>query len=145
MMWYYHKYFPRVFYKKYDGGKESGVVGYFLIEWKLLFSIGLLRFSEGSRESYHSHAFNAITWWLSGEVEEQTYLGEKKTFVPSFKPKITLRTKIHRVFGKKTTWALTFRGPWNDEWREVLETDKGVEVKVFTHGRKVMQTIKDSK
>lgn len=57
MSFYHNKWFPRFFYKKFDGGKESGVVGYFLLEWKKVFSIGLLRFSKGSRENYHSHAF----------------------------------------------------------------------------------------
>jgi quercetin dioxygenase-like cupin family protein len=67
---YHHKWFPRFFYKKPDGGKESGVTGYFLIEWKPLFSIGLLHFKRGSREAFHSHAFNAVTFWLKGEVTE---------------------------------------------------------------------------
>jgi len=42
----------------------------FLIEWKILFSIGILHFQEGSREAFHNHAFNAITFWLSGDVTE---------------------------------------------------------------------------
>lgn len=132
---YHSKYFPRVFYRKEDGGKESGVVGFFLIEWKILFSIGLLRFSEGSRENYHSHAFPAASLWLSGEVVEDTYKGEKIKFTPSLKPKITLREKIHRVFANKTTWALTFRGPWKDTWFEVTPEDTVIE---YTHGRKIL-------
>jgi hypothetical protein len=132
---YRHKNTPRLFYKKYDGGKESGVVGYFLIEWKSVFSIGLLRFSEGSRESYHSHAFLAITWWLTGKVEEETYKGIYKTFSPSIKPKITKRDKVHRVKGLKKTWALTIRGNWVDEWFEVTPDDKVIKL---THGRKVL-------
>lgn len=31
---YHSKWFPRFFYKKPDGGKDSGVTAYFLIEWK---------------------------------------------------------------------------------------------------------------
>lgn len=132
---YHHKNMIRLFYKKYDGGKESGVVGYFLIEWKILFSIGLLRFNEGSRANYHSHSFNAISWWLSGKVEEETYKDEYKTFSPSLKPKITLRSKVHKVKGLKKTWALTFRGPWEDVWYEVDKNDKIIKL---THGRKIV-------
>ena len=62
---YNSKWFPRLFFVKPDGGKNSGVTAYFLIEWKVLFSVGILRFNEGTREAYHSHAFNALTWWLS--------------------------------------------------------------------------------
>jgi hypothetical protein len=43
---YNSKWFPRLFYVKPDGGKDSGVTAYFLIEWKVLFSIGLLRFKK---------------------------------------------------------------------------------------------------
>ncbi len=131
---YHSKWFPRFFYKKYDGVKDSGVVGYFLIEWKILFSIGLLRFSEGSRENYHSHAFNAITWWLAGRVKEQKFQGKEKDFSKSIKPKITLRDNIHRVIGYTKAWALTFRGPWRDTWFEVDKNGNKIQL---THGRKL--------
>lgn len=134
---YYHKNMIRLFYKKFDGGKESGVVGYFLVEWKPVCSIGLLSFSEGSRENYHSHSFNAITWWLTGKVEEETYKGDTKVFSPSIKPKITKRDKVHRVKGIKKTWALTFRGPWSkDGWYEV--TPDGQKI-YMNHGRKIIK------
>ena len=128
-----HKWLPRLFYKKFDGGKESGVTGYFLIEWKKVFSIGLLHFKEGSRESYHSHAFNAITWWLTGHVTEQKLNGAEKDFYPSLKPKITKRSNFHKVFAHKSTWALTFRGPWEDTWFEY--NPKSHKTITLTHGR----------
>ena len=58
----------KLFHKSHDGGKNSGVTGYWLIEWKSGFSIVVLRFSKGTREAFHSHAFNALTWWLKGSV-----------------------------------------------------------------------------
>jgi hypothetical protein len=134
------KWFPRIAYKKYDGGKESGVIGYCLIEWKILFSIVLLKFNNGSRENYHSHAFNAITWFLRGRVREETYESMFETvdkwFIPSFIPKITRRGKIHRVHSFGTTWALSFRGPWSDTWYEI---DKNNKIITLTHGRKQVQ------
>lgn len=132
---YHHPNFPRIFYKKYDGGKESGVTGYFLIEFKPLFSIGLLRFKEGSRENSHSHAFNACTWWLKGHVTEILHpSGEAKDFKPSFIPKITKKNCFHRVFAHQTTWALTFRGPWDKTWKE-YKPNSNEEI-TLTHGRK---------
>lgn len=134
---YNHKYFPRFFFKKYDGGKESGVTGYFLLEWKPLFSIGLLRFNKGSRENSHSHAFNACTWWLSGHVTEILHpSNEHRDFKPSLKPKITTKDCFHKVFAHRTTWALTFRGPWDNIWKEF--SPKTQAITKLTHGRKVV-------
>jgi len=108
----------RLFSKVPDGGKDSGVTAYFLIEWKGLFSIALLKFNKGTRESFHSHAFNAITWWLKGEVTEYHVEGNAKHFTPSLTPKITPRSCFHQIVAKRTTWAITFRGPWEDTWQE---------------------------
>ena len=54
-----------------DGGDTSGVRAFFLFESKRFGSIALLRFNKGSRDAFHSHAFNALTWWLWGEVLER--------------------------------------------------------------------------
>jgi len=131
---YYHKWFPRLFYKKYDGGEKSGVIGYMLIEWKPVFSIGILKFNKGSREAFHTHAFNAITWWLKGSVtEEYKDNNISKDWNPSLKPKYTSRSCYHKVVAHKTTWALTLRGPWIDVWKE-FRIKEGREVKL-THNR----------
>lgn len=138
---YYNKYFPRLFYVKPDGGKDSGVTGYFLIEWKALLSIGLLRFNAGSREAFHNHAFNACTFWLAGSVTEEYLEGGSKPFTPTLKPKITKRSKFHKVVAHETTWALTFRGPWVDYWNEF----KGGRLLTLTHGRKVLESVEEKK
>jgi len=135
---YHHKYFPRIGYDKPDGGEGSGVTGYFLIEWKALFSIGILRFAPGTREAFHSHAFNAVTFWISGAVVEEQETGELRRFSGfSLGPKITKRQCCHRVRGETTTWALTFRGPWVDHWREKRPTEDVV----LTHGRTVVSRV----
>ena len=130
---------PRFFKKAPDGGKNSGVTGYFLIEWKKVFSIVILRFSEGSRDNYHSHAFNALTWWLKGIVAEERIYTDgtivAKVYSPSFRPKFTPRNNLHRIFSYDTTWAISFRGPWSDTWKEF--NDKSGET-TLTHGRKVL-------
>jgi hypothetical protein len=130
---YNHKLFPRLFYVKPDGGKDSGVTGYFLIEWKALFSVGFLRFKTGSREAYHNHAFNAVTFWIAGDVIEKCINGETKSFKPSLKPKFTKRSKFHKVIAIRETWAITFRGPWVDYWNEF----KNGNLVTLTHGRNI--------
>ncbi len=122
----------KLFCKSPDGGKDSGVTGYFLIEWKNVFSIALLRFSKGSREAFHSHAFNAYTWWLKGEVIEEYADGSPaRKWKPSIKPKFTPKSKFHKIIGIKETWAFTFRGAWEDTWQE----QKDGETYTLTHGR----------
>jgi len=140
MNFYKSKWFPRVFFKRSDGGKNSGVTGYMLIEWKKFFSIGLLHFKKGSREAYHSHAFNAVTWWLKGNVTEERIIKIndpkiKKDFSASLRPKITKRDNLHKIISHCDTWALTFRGPWVDYWDEVKAAEGRI---TLTHGRKVV-------
>ncbi len=121
----------KLFTKSHDGGKDSGVTGYWLIEWKGLFSIVLLRFSKGSREAFHSHAFNALTWWLKGSVTEEFKDGGSKRWSPSFKPKYTPKDCFHKIIADEVTWALSFRGPWSKTWQET----KNGETYTLTHGR----------
>lgn len=143
---YNSKYFPRFFSVRPDGGKDSGVTAYFLIEWKILFSIGILHFKKGSRDAYHSHAFDALTWWLKGKVTElilncvfdgydrliEKYEDYEEEFKPSLIPKFTSRYNMHKIVAHENTWALTFRGPWNDSWFE-FKDDRLIKL---THGRK---------
>lgn len=101
-----------------DGGPESTVHGFWLIEIKWLFSIALLRFSNGSRDSYHSHAFNSISWLLKGRLHEHCFLGWGKIYKPSIKPIITRRSTFHKVVSEGVSWVFTIRGPWSKTWRE---------------------------
>ena len=130
------KWIPHFFYKKFDGGKDSGVTGYFLIEWKPLFSIGLLHFKRGSREAFHEHAFNAISWFIKGKVTEQKLDGTKKDFSASLRPKYTPRSCFHKVIAHVDTYALTFRGPWVDTWREFRP--RANSFVTLTHGREII-------
>lgn len=124
----------KLFRKSYDGGADSGVTGYWLIESKSLFSIVLLRFAPGSREAFHSHAFNALTWWLKGRVEE-FFIGSAhraKVWVPSWRPKWTPKKCFHKIIaGEKGAWALSIRGPWDATWSE----SKNGQTYTLGHGR----------
>src|SRR5262249_46523098 len=107
----------KLFFKRKDGGPYSKVMGYFLIEWKRVFSIALLRFDEGSREAFHSHAFNSISWVLTGGLFEQHFDGSHEYHFPDGRRVTTRRNTFHQVYGlAKTNWVLSFRGPWADQW-----------------------------
>lgn len=127
-----------------DGGEESHVNGLYIIEIKKLFSVVLLHFTNGSREAYHTHAFNALTWVLKGAMHEHRPIMRsdvmvgvnQKTFERGLKPKLTKRDCLHKVVSAGDTWALTFRGPWVDMWREYLPALR--RFVTLTHGRKVV-------
>lgn len=124
----------RLLYWGKDGGKESTVWGFWPVEIKKLFSVALLKFVGASREAYHTHAFNSISWVLKGRLVEEILLGDIKVHDPSFKPVITKRTDFHKVSSVGTTWVLTFRGPWADTWNELVNFNKVT----LTHGRQIV-------
>lgn len=130
----------KFFKKASDGGPGSGVTGYWLVEGKKSFSVVLLHFSPGSREAYHSHAFNAVTWWLKGRVREVTRINHPAMgdlpyvvgYKPSLRPKFTPRKQMHKIVaGDDGAWAISFRGPWGNTWQE----RKAGFTYTLTHGR----------
>ena len=136
----------KFFSKAPDGGKGSGVTGYFLVEIKSLFSIVLLHFASGSREAYHEHAFNALTIWLKGRVIElilspvvrqqpDTHSISTAITWTAGDIKYTPRECFHKIEALEETWALSFRGPWVNTWRESIRG----KLRTLTHGRKVVE------
>lgn len=119
-----------------DGGPESRVFGFWLFRWKRLCTIALLRFEDGTRDAYHSHAFNSISWVLKGKLVEDNMDGSLNTYTPGLKPVLTKRDTFHRVTSIGRTYVLTFRGPWAKTWNEYIPaTQKYV---TLTHGRKAI-------
>jgi hypothetical protein len=127
-----------------DGGAESTVWAHWLIELKGLFSVALLRFEHGTRDAYHSHAFDCVSWVLSGalleeQVEIDTNLHATSTHLhtPGLRPIITRRSTFHRVYSFGRTWVLTFRGPWSKTWREAVpDGEGGYAERELAHGRR---------
>jgi len=117
-----------------DGGPESHVWGYWVIAIRRLFSIILLRFEDGSREAYHSHAFNCLSWVLKGYLIEEHIDGRIEVHPASFWPFVTRRSTYHKVSSVGRSWVLTFRGPWAKTWREYIEASK--KHRVLTWGRR---------
>jgi len=124
----------KVFKLMKDGGPLSRVWGFFLIEAKTLFSIAFLYFKNGSREAYHTHAFNAISWVLWGKLIERTIDGREFVYTPSLIPIYTPRDRFHKVTSEGNTLAITFRGPWIAKWKEFLPHLRAFIT--LTHGRK---------
>jgi hypothetical protein len=105
------------------------------LESKRFGSVLLLKFEEGTRDAFHTHAFNSVSWLLCGGLHE-TFYDDWRLFIryrPSLRPIRTYRSTFHKVAGRgKRSWVITFRGPWADRWRESLP-DRDI---VLTHGRK---------
>lgn len=116
-----------------DGGTDSNVDAYVLIEIKSAFSIMLLKFNKGCRQAFHTHAFDAFTMMLSGDMIEE-FPDMKGRPYKRGKWKYTPKGLLHRVRAFKDSWAFTVRGPWDDTWTEL---ERNIET-TFTHGRKVL-------
>ena len=136
----------KLFKKMKDGGDESSVTGYWLVEIKSLFSIVLLRFEGKTRSVFHSHAFNCFSWCVSGGLTEgqlKSYSSMYVKFIsrePSLIPFVTKRTDCHMVepsLLSKPTWVLSFRGPWNKTWSEFNPQTR--QYTKLGHGREIIE------
>lgn len=122
----------RFMQKAPDGGINSGVTGFYLIELKSLFSIVLLKFElQENYERFHNHAFNALTLWLKGHIREDDINGTAHHYFGG-EVKSTPRSKFHRVVPFGTAWAISVRGPWLNQWQEFRNNA----FRTLTHGRK---------
>ena len=126
----------KLFQLSKDGGPESRVWGYFLVEIKKLFSVVVLHFKDGSREAYHNHAFDAISWILKGHLTEEVLQGGIIEYRSSIIPIFTSRDRFHKVTSHKDTFVISFRGPWRKWWKEYIRATN--QVITLTHGRKVL-------
>lgn len=114
---------------KKDGGPESNVTMWG-VESKRLGSILVLKFEKGSREAFHSHAFDAVSYLLSGKlgeiIRERVVAGgdlhtvhRLRLHQPSGVPIVTPRELMHQVHGLvQESWVLTFRSPWQPTWED---------------------------
>lgn len=119
--------------KMKDGGPDSTVTGYWLIESKSLFSICLLKFEGKSREAFHNHAFNSIAWVLKGKLTENMLDGTINIHKSSIFPFYVSREDFHKVDSDGTTWVLNIRGPWLNKWKEYLPAES--RFRTLTNGR----------
>jgi hypothetical protein len=124
----------KTFFKSKDGGAESTVTGYWLIEAKQWLSVAVLRFDGSSREAFHTHAFDCLNWVVSGSLTETLLDGTIRKYPASWCPFLIRREDFHRVDSDAPrTWVFTIRGPWRDTWREFLPAKN--RFLTLTHGR----------
>ena len=122
--------------KMKDGGAESTVTGYWLVEIKDWFSIVLLKFEGKSREAYHTHAFNCWNWLIRGALKESRICGDSRYYQDNNSSRFFKITKddFHKVDSiSPVSWILSFRGPWDDTWKEYLPQED--RFRILTHGR----------
>ena len=126
----------KILSKAKDGGPDSNVTGFFIVEIKSLFSIVLLRFEGESRANFHSHPFNMWTWLISGTMTEifHGYFWTR-VYHRSFKPKLTRRSDVHKVNSHGVSWAISLRGPWSDHQHWYEHDPKTCEYMTLTHDR----------
>lgn len=118
-----------------DGGPKSKVLAFWLTEIKPLFSVALMRFTAESRDEFHSHAFDSVSWVLKGKLTEEHLDGRVERHEPSITPVVTAKSTFHRVKADTVTWVLTFRGPWAKTWFERTPEGKLV---TLGYGRKII-------
>lgn len=128
------------FGKRKDGGDKSTVTGWFF-EIKSAFTVALLRLDNGTRDAFHSHAFNSLSYVIAGKLFEQFYDLTERVHTPGALV-LTKREDLHRVQSLGTTWVLTFRGPWAKFWFEVVPRNQYFDrLLKLTHGRQVIATM----
>lgn len=124
-----------------DGGPDSNVRCWG-IEIKPAFSILLLHFAPGSREAFHSHAFNAVSWLLWGSLYERVRhtdqpedYAESYWYSPSRTAIRTYRGTFHRVSGgSRGAWVFSLRGRWHPTWKDGQPEAPDT----LTHARKIV-------
>ena len=128
----------KLMWNRKDGGPESRVYMYGL-ESKRLGSALVLRFENGSRECYHSHAFEAVSWLLTGGLFEHLLDRMHRMHKPSWRPIFTHRKDMHQVVSMGRSWVVSLRGPWSQNWEEFdPQIGKDGEHRLLGPGREVL-------
>jgi len=137
-MWKY--YLPSFFQKKRVELGEGYILAYVIFEWKPLFSIIVYNWKTILQNRFHSHAFAAYAFLLSGSYTEEVYrhgeITERKVN-QWLKPRFLPRNYTHRILkADPNTYTVVFTGPWIKYWYEWFQ-DTNTWVK-YTWGRKVV-------
>lgn len=124
-------------YNRFEFGEQT-VSQFVIFECKWLFSIIIFYFhkSDSSQDRFHTHAFNAISFKIFGEYDEQILLEEDTgSFVIKKRKNILQyfpRNSYHRISRSTGCMTLLLSGPWKRKWKEYVNG----EVVEYTWGRK---------
>lgn len=121
-------YFPQFFKKKRVELGEGYINAYVLFEWKPVFSIIVYNWLTIKQNRFHSHAFPAYAFLLSGKYEEEVIINgniSKNTVNQWMKPRYIPRNYIHRILkADPNTWTIIFIGNWHKWWYEYFDDTK---------------------
>lgn len=124
---------------------DGHIIQYVLFESKHLFSIIFYNWKTIKQNRFHSHAFPAVAFLLSGSYEEEVFKdGEikQKTVNQWMKPRYLPKDYTHRILkAEPHTWTMVFVGPWKKTWWEYFDDTK-TWVK-YGWGRKVLEKTKE--
>lgn len=126
---------------------DGHIIAYTIFELKWLFSIIIYNWKTIKQNRFHSHAFPAYAFLLSGEYEEEVIRNgvmSKRTVNQWMRPRWLPRNYTHRILtAKPGTWTIVFVGPWRKTWYEWFE-EENVWVK-YAWGRQVVEKLRHLK
>ena len=127
---------------------EGHIIQYILFEHKDLFSIIFYNWKTIKQNRFHTHAFPAYAFLLSGSYTEEQMLEDgtviNKTVNQWMKPRWLPRHYNHRILtAKPKTWTMVIAGKWHKYWFEYFDnSDTWVK---YTWNRKVVGKYKGEK
>jgi len=119
---------------------EGGIIQYTIFESKHFGGIWVYNWQTILQNRFHTHAFNAYAFLLSGSyveevIEDGTIL--TKNVNQLFKPRYLPENYCHRILkAEPNTWTIVFFGKWIPYWWEYFHDTK-TWVK-YAWGRKVI-------
>lgn len=135
------KYLSPTFFKKKRVELGDGhIIAYVIFEHKYLFSIIIYNWKTIKQNRFHSHAFSAIAFLLSGKYEQEVYTQgtiRNDTVNQWLKPRYLPKNYTHRIMkADPNTWTIIFTGPWIKYWYEYFDnTNTWVK---YSWGRKII-------
>jgi hypothetical protein len=120
---------------------DGHIIAYVLFEHKNLFSVILYNWKTIKQNRFHSHAFAAIAFLLSGSYNQARFskgVRWTETVNQWLKPRYLPKNYTHCILdAAPNTWTLVLTGPWIKYWYEYFD-DTNTWVK-YTWGRKVVE------
>lgn len=131
---------PTIFKKKRVELGDGHIIAYTVFEHKYLFSIIVYHWKTIKQNRFHSHAFAAIAFLLSGKYVQEVYKNgiiEENVVNQWLSPRLLPRNYTHRILkADPNTYTIVFTGPWMKYWYEWFQ-DTNTWVK-YGWGRKVI-------
>lgn len=117
---------------------DGHIIQYTLFESKKNFGIILYHWKTIKQNRFHSHAFPAYAFLLSGSYTEEVIENGvivQKTVDNRFKRRYIPQNYIHRILkAEPRTWTLVFTGKWSEFWYEYFPQYKSW--RKYSWGRK---------